>query len=64
MNEVSDLKLDKNNFIFHAGTKYKNGNILSNGGRVLNFTALGGNFLNMRKKIIKTIKKLNWKQGF
>ena len=64
LNEVSDLKLDKNNFIFHAGTKYKNGNILSNGGRVLNFTAIGGNFLNMRKKIIKTIKKLNWKQGF
>ena len=64
LNEVSDLKLDKNNFIIHAGTKYKNGNILSNGGRVLNFTALGGNFLNMRKKIIKTIKKLNWKHGF
>ncbi len=62
--KINNLKLAKNNFIFHAGTKYENGNIISSGGRVLNFTALGNNFLELRKKIIKSIKKLNWEKGF
>ena len=61
---VNKLKLLKNEFIYHAGTKLKNGKLLSNGGRVLNITATGKSFLKIRHKIIKLIKKLNWKAGF
>ena len=58
------MKLSKDNFIFHAGTRQINGDLFSNGGRVLNFTSLGRNYFKIRNKIIKSIKKLNWKAGF
>ena len=51
-------------FIMHAGTKKINKNIASNGGRVLNIVGKGQNFYQIRKKIIKLIKKINWKGGF
>ncbi len=58
------IKLSKKEFIYHAGTKYKNDDLLSNGGRVLNITCVGKNFSLIRKMIIKLIKKINWKNGF
>ena len=64
LKNISKLKLDKNDFLFHAGTKYENDKIISNGGRVLNFTSIGNDFLRIRKKITRMIKRLNWKQGF
>jgi len=54
----------KNSFIYHAGTKLENQQLLSNGGRVLNFTSIGKSFIVIRNNIIKLIKKLNWKHGF
>jgi len=47
-----------------AGTKYIDDKIVSSGGRVLNVTSIGNNFLKIRKKIISNIKRLNWKNGF
>ncbi len=61
---INNLKLKKNEFIFHAGTKLINNKIFSNGGRVLNFSSMGSNFLEIRNRINKLIKKLNWKSGF
>ena len=58
------IKLSKNDFIYHAGTKLENDQLKSNGGRVLNITSVGTDFLNIRKKIIKIIKNINWKEGF
>ena len=58
------IKLSKNDFIYHAGTKLENNQLKSNGGRVLNITSVGTDFLNIRKKIIKIIKNINWKGGF
>ena len=58
------IKLNKNDFIYHAGTKLENDQLKSNGGRVLNITSVGTDFLNIRKKIIKIIKNINWKGGF
>jgi len=40
------------------------GKIKSNGGRVLNITAVGNSFFEIRKKIISIIKKINWKMVF
>jgi phosphoribosylamine--glycine ligase len=56
--------LNKQSFIFHAGTKIKNGSLFSNGGRVLNIVVLGNTFSKIRNKIFKIIKAINWKFGF
>ena len=61
---LEKLRLDKKTFIYHAGTKIVNGSILSNGGRVLNVTSIGLNLLEVRKKILSLLKKINWKYGF
>ena len=61
---LNRIKLNKNKFIYHAGTKLIKENFYSNGGRVLNFVSVGNNFIIIRKKIIELIKKLNWKNGF
>ena len=61
---LNKIKNQKNLFIFHAGTKLTNNQLLSNGGRVLNITATGKVFKKLRKDILKTIKKINWKSGF
>ena len=61
---IDNIRLSKNDFIYHAGTKFKNGKLFSDGGRVLNITSMGDNFSKIRLKIIKIIRKLNWKPGF
>ena len=58
------IRLTKSNFVFHAGTSLFNNELVSTGGRVLNFTSIGRNFLLIRRKIISNIKTLNWKHGF
>ena len=64
ISNINKIKLLKDDFIYHAGTKFSNKELLSNGGRVLNVTSAGKNFLTIRNKIIKLIKKINWKDGF
>ncbi len=61
---LKDIKIKKNNFIFHAGTKLIDNQFFSNGGRVLNITSTGENFRKIRSNIFKTLKKINWKFGF
>ena len=58
------LKFDKNNYLFHAGTKKDNNKIFAVGGRVLNFISLSDNFYKAREKIHYNLKKLNWDKGF
>ena len=61
---LKNINLNKQSFIFHAGTKIKNGLLFSSGGRVLNIVVLGNNFLKIRNQIFKIIKNINWKFGF
>ena len=61
---IDKIKLSKKDFIYHAGTKMINGQILSNGGRVLNVSSIGNKYNLIRKKILSILKKLKWKQGF
>ena len=58
------LSLNENEIVFHAGTLKKNNDIISNGGRVLNFVALSDEFLDARDRTIQNIKNLNWQEGF
>ena len=61
---IKKVNLTKKDFIYHAGTKIIKNKLRSIGGRVLNITSNGVNFLKIRRKIILIIKKLNWKNGF
>ncbi len=61
---IDNLKLGKNHFVFHAGTKLENNKILSDGGRVLNFVVNSSNFKECRNQAIGLIKELNWQNGF
>ena len=53
-----------NDFIFHAGTKQKENEIFSNGGRVLNFVSISSSFKESRERALKLINQLNWGNGF
>jgi len=64
INNLDNIVLDSNQKIFHAGTKNKNNNILSNGGRVLNFVCLANSFKEARNKNVQMINKVNWTDGF
>ena len=64
INNLNNLKLNNNDFIFHAGTKGEGNEIFSNGGRVLNFVSLSSSFKNSRERAIKLIEQLNWENGF
>ena len=61
---LSNLNLKKNEYIFHAGTKLENDQILSNGGRVLNFVSLSDDLKTSREELINLIARLNWGNGF
>lgn len=55
--------LDKVNddiVIFHAGTSLKDGNIVTNGGRVLNICAEGKDLEEVREKIYEAAEKINF----
>ena len=64
IDNINNLKLNQNDYIFHAGTKMIKNEIFSNGGRVLNFVSLSRSFENSRERAIKLLNQLNWKNGF
>jgi phosphoribosylamine--glycine ligase len=50
--------------IFHAGTKSEGGKILTNGGRVLNVSALGKTVAEAQQRAYAAIDKIRWPEGF
>ena len=50
--------------IFHAGTKAKNGNVVANGGRVLNVCGTGVTIREAQARAYAAVDKINWPQGF
>ena len=61
---LKKIKLQNNEYIFHAGTKIDNLEIYSNGGRVLNFVIKSNDLRIGRDQAISLINKLNWKNGY
>ena len=61
---LSKIKLDKDEYLFHAGTIDKESRVFAVGGRVLNFISLSENLSSAREKVINKIDKLNWDEGF
>ena len=64
INNISKIKLDNDEYCYHAGTKIIDEKIYSNGGRVLNFVSMSDDFKKNRDKIFNLIKLLDWKNGF
>ena len=61
---IKKVDLNKNDFIYHAGTKKIKDKVYSNGGRVINFVTLSSNFKKSRDIIFNHINKLDWNGGF
>ena len=61
---LEDIKLNKNDYLFHAGTIKKDEKIFATGGRVLNFVSLSDDFSTSRNNVLKKLNKLNWSGGF
>ena len=59
LKNLSKILSDKDNQIFHAGTYEKNNKIYSNGGRVLNITALSESLAEARNISMRNINKIN-----
>ncbi|KEO60476.1 phosphoribosylamine--glycine ligase [Thioclava indica] len=55
---------DSHHMIFHAGTNSKDGQILANGGRVLNVTARGATLQEARDRAYAMVDAIDWPEGF
>ena len=61
---LDNLILNKNEFLFHAGTKSQKDKTYSNGGRVLNIVIRSNEFKSARDKALNILKDINWINGF
>ncbi len=58
--EIKGLKNIEDGVVFHGGTKYKEGKVLTDGGRVLICSALGGTITEARDNAYKTAEKVSF----
>ncbi len=64
IDELKNIILKNEEYIFHAGTKIEGNKYLATGGRVLNIVAVTEEFSISKNKTIKILETLNWKKGF
>ncbi|MHB1377820.1 MAG: phosphoribosylamine--glycine ligase [Candidatus Humimicrobiaceae bacterium] len=57
---LEKIKNSPNIFVFHAGTKNKNNEITTNGGRVLSMVSIGKSFKDARKMAYNSIEKISF----
>ncbi len=57
---ISNLDKTANSIVFHSGTKEENGNIVTNGGRVLAITSFGKDFKEALAKSYKNTEIINY----
>ena len=53
--EIEDVK------VFHGGTKMEDGNVVTDGGRVLGVTAMGTTISNAKLKAYQAVKEIRWR---
>ena len=61
---IEEIKLNADEYLYHAGTTRTNEGVFSSGGRVLNFVCVSEDFLEARTKIFNLINQLSWDNGF
>ncbi len=64
INNLENLSLTKDDYLFHAGTMYKENKWLSNAGRVLNISSTGKDLKTIREIIHNIINQINWDEGY
>jgi phosphoribosylamine--glycine ligase len=57
---ISGLESVTDSIVFHAGTKLDNGNVVSNGGRVMAITSYGDNFQEALDKSYQNVNKIHF----
>ncbi len=50
--------------VFHAGTKLQNGDLVANGGRVLNIVGLGKSVGEAQARAYRAVDEIDWPEGF
>ncbi|MCM8785528.1 MAG: phosphoribosylamine--glycine ligase [Candidatus Omnitrophica bacterium] len=58
--EIKNIAKVKDVILFHSGTKLENGRILTDGGRVLGITGIDKDFENLREKVYKAVKIIDF----
>ena len=61
---LKDISQSSQQAVFHAGTVAQEGEILANGGRVLNVTARGVTLAEARARAYAMIDAIDWSEGF
>jgi len=61
---LNQIQLSNNSYIYHAGTKKENDLWLSSGGRVLAISSLGESINQVKKNVYSTISKIKWQDGY
>ena len=59
---ITGLENVENSIVFHAGTKLDNGNVVSNGGRVMAITSYGSSFQEALAQSYQNIEKIKFDQ--
>ncbi|MBC5840489.1 phosphoribosylamine--glycine ligase [Flavobacterium sp. F-380] len=59
---ITGLENVENSIVFHAGTKLDNGNIVSNGGRVMAITSYGSSFQEALAQSYQNVEKIKFDQ--
>ena len=60
--EIFGLDLVIDSLVFHAGAKYEDGKVKTNGGRVIAITSIGNSVEEALEKSYKSIKKINFEK--
>ncbi len=58
------LPEDSAHMVFHAGTAQRDGQVVANGGRVLNVTARGATLSQARDRAYAMVDRIDWPEGF
>lgn len=62
--EISGLENIKDSIVFHAGTKFDNNKVVTNGGRVLAITSFGEDFKEALKTSYKNIENIRFEKMY
>jgi phosphoribosylamine--glycine ligase len=57
---IEELKGERDLLVFHAGTSFRNGNLVTSGGRVLGVTALGTDVREARERAYSATEKIRF----
>jgi phosphoribosylamine--glycine ligase len=60
INGLESFKDSRDVVVFHAGTSFKNGEVVTSGGRVLGVTALGKDIVSAKESVYKAVEKISF----